>query len=142
VNTQIVFALYTIVKKNPKQLLEKKCDSLCTPVVKVIHPFCEACGQPTQVAHHFIERSRSNRLRYDLNNLIGLCNSCHVKIHNRFGNSISGCLDIADIIRNKRGEDWYQKLKITAREIVKTDISWYEKNLSELEESLQVNQGI
>jgi len=123
--------------KRPTAKLERRNDALITPVVKVLHPLCEACNQPTQVGHHFIERSRSNRLRYDTINLIGLCASCHVKIHNRFGNSISGCLDIADIIRKKRGDTWYDQLKITAREIVKTDELWYEKWFEILSEQLQ-----
>jgi phage terminase large subunit GpA-like protein len=109
--------------------LDKKCLALLTPIIKKLHPKCEACGQPTQVAHHWYEKSRCNRLRFDIdNNLIALCNSCHCKIHNRFGASISGCLDITDIIRHKRGEQWYENVKLLSRETIKKDIIWYQKN--------------
>jgi len=118
--------------KTNKQKIQKKCDLLLTPIIKKLHPFCEACGSPTQVAHHFIEKSRSNRLRYDLKNLVGLCNICHCKIHNRFGNSISNCLDISDILRHNKGSVWYEELKIVGREIVKADLSWYQENYERL----------
>ena len=113
--------------------LEKKCDALLTPIIKKLHPLCEACGQPTQVAHHFIEKSRSNYLRYDIeNNLIALCNSCHSKIHNRFGASVSGCLDVTDILRKKRGEEWYVNLRKMAQITIKKDILWYQENFDRL----------
>lgn len=129
----------TRIKKQSKsnvKVLQRKCDSLLTPIIKIKTPLCEACSQPTQVAHHFIEKSRSNRLRYDFDNLIALCNQCHCKIHNRFGNSVVGGLDVADKIRERRGEDWYENIKIKGREIVKTDITWYEDNYKRLGEMI------
>jgi len=126
----------TRLNKNGKSecsKLEKKCDALLTPIIKKLHSKCEACGQPTQVAHHFIEKSRSNYLRYDIdNNLIPLCNVCHCKIHNRFGASITGCLDVSDIIRNKRGEEWYLNLRKASQITIKKDIVWYQKNYERL----------
>lgn len=125
----------TRIKKQSKssvKVLQRKCDSLLTQIIKIKTPQCEACSHPTQVAHHWIEKSRSSRLRYDFDNLIALCNQCHCKIHNRFGNSVVGGLDVADVIRHKRGEDWYENIKIKGREIVKTDIQWYEQNLERL----------
>jgi hypothetical protein len=113
--------------------LEKKCDALLTPIIKKLHPICEACNQQTQVAHHFIEKSRSNYLRYDIeNNLIALCNPCHAKIHNRFGASVVGTLDVTDILRNKRGEEWYNNLRLSAQKTIKKDIIWYRANYERL----------
>lgn len=124
-----------MAKRDPKKTLRNKCDKKLTPIVKRVCPNCESCGSKTEVAHHWIEKSRSSYLRYDTRNLIPLCHSCHSKIHNRFGNSVVGGLDVSDIIRKKRGEDWHQSMRKEANKIVKTDIQWYEKNLANLEKA-------
>jgi hypothetical protein len=119
---------------------QKRCDELLTPIVRKEHPRCEACGQETQVAHHFIEKSHSAKLRYDFGNLIALCHSCHAKIHNRFGNSISGSLDVANIIIGKRGEIWYETLKRVGREQIRVNIGYYKEKLVELKNRLSTGQ--
>lgn len=122
--------------KSETSKLQTKCDKLLTPIIKRLYPKCEACGGDTEVAHHWIEKSRSSNLRYDMRNLIPLCHSCHAKIHNRFGNSVTGALDVADIIRAKRGEEWYNKMKIDGQKIIKVNEEWYESKLLELESLL------
>lgn len=118
--------------KSPTTKLQEKCDSFLTPIIKKKKPFCESCGQPTQVAHHWIEKSRSNFLRYDFDNLIALCNSCHVKIHNRFGSSISGAYDVADTIIKKRGKKWKKDMDILGKKLIKINKKYYEDKLEEL----------
>jgi hypothetical protein len=83
---------------------------------------------PTQVGHHWVEKSRSNRLRYDLDNIVSLCYSCHSKIHNQFGNSIIGGLDVANLIIRKRGGGWHERLKKISRETIKRDVIWATEN--------------
>ena len=122
--------------KSETSKLQSKADKLLTPIIKKLHPKCEACGSDTEVAHHWIEKSRSSNLRYDLRNLIPLCHSCHAKIHNRFGNSIMGSLDVADVIRQKRGEDWYNQIRIDGQKIIKVNKEWYEAHLDRLEKEL------
>lgn len=119
-------------KKSAKEIARDKADAKLTPIIKALHPQCEACGHETQVAHHWIEKSRSLHLRYDIRNLIPLCHSCHAKIHNRFGNSVAGCLDVADIIRSKRGEQWYQDMRREASTIVKADLKFYQDHYTKL----------
>ena len=102
----------------------KKADKLLTPLMRKVCPKCEACGNDMQVAHHWIEKSRSNYLRYDPRNLISLCHSCHTKIHNKFGNSVTGCLDVADIIIQKRGKKWKKQLEKDSAKIIKKDVLW------------------
>lgn len=123
--------------KSETSKLQKKCDSLLTPIIKKKYPKCEGCGiNPTTVAHHWIEKSRSSNLRYDLRNIIPLCAVCHVKIHNRFGNNVVGGVDIADKIINKRGKVWKRHMDEEANVIVKTNKAWYESKLAELEKNL------
>ena len=106
--------------------LQKECDRQIQIEGKVKMPQCEACGKPTQVMHHWIEKSRSSNLRYDWRNLIPLCNPCHAKIHNVFGNSIVGGLNIAEAIINKRGREWKEIMEIEGRKIIKVDRQHYE----------------
>ena len=47
---------------------------------------CESCGKPFELAHHFIEKSRSTYLRFRKINLIFICNSCH-SLHHQFHDS-------------------------------------------------------
>ena len=110
-------------------MTQKKCDALITPIVKKERPYCEACGHPTEVGHHFIEKSRSSFLRYDIDrNIIALCHSCHAKIHNRFGNSVIGCVDVVDTLVKKRGKRWLNELRKLAPTYNKVNAEFYARN--------------
>lgn len=114
------------MKKLPKiKTVRNKCDALLTPIVKKMYPRCESCGKPTEVGHHWIEKSRSSNLRYNLENIIPLCTVCHTKIHNRFGSSVVGSVDVAQAIINKRGEEWKKRMDVEGKKIIKTDIHFY-----------------
>lgn len=61
----------------PKTKLQKKADELCSLVVRARDPICRLCkAAPSRDAHHIFSRSHKNT-RYDLDNLIGLCYTCH-----------------------------------------------------------------
>lgn len=119
-------------KKSEISKLQKKADSLLTPIIKKKRPKCEGCGKNTEVAHHWIEKSRSSNLRYNLKNLIALCHSCHAKIHNRFGNSVVGGYDIAEKIIKQRGKKWKKEMDIEGRKIIKVNKEFYEKAIEKL----------
>jgi|SRR3990167_6303452 len=124
--------------KKPQKLpkigkLQKECDTLIQTLGKAKMPRCEACGVPSQVIHHWIEKSRSSNLRYNWENLIPLCNPCHSKIHNIFGNSIVGGLNIAEVIINKRGREWKERMDIEGRKRIKVDRQHYETIKGRLE---------
>lgn len=105
--------------------LRNKADALLTPLAKKVHPQCECCGAPTQVGHHWIEKSRSSYLRYAIHNIISLCNSCHAKIHNRFGNNVVGGIDVAEVIISKRGREWKEQLDKEQPTYIKVDRIYY-----------------
>ena len=66
---------------------QKDCDKLLTPIIIKEHPICflygysDNCTRFTQVAHHFVHKSKSLSLRYDFKNLIWLCHHCHQVLH-------------------------------------------------------------
>lgn len=124
------------MKKLPKlSSIRNKCDSLLTPIIKQKYPVCILGGELTQVAHHFVHRSKSNRLRYDLINLIPLCNKCHQKLHHNESYW-------AAVIVEEKGMEWFRNLDLAKRETVKTDIHWYMKNLARLQNLLNTEEEI
>lgn len=117
--------------------LKKLADKKLQEVNHALHKNCEACGGQNQVGHHWIEKSRSSFLRYDLRNIIPLCNSCHSKIHNIFGNSIVGGLNVAEKIISIRGKKWKLLMDKLQPEYVKTNNAFYEENTARLEKILE-----
>lgn len=117
------------MKKLPStSTMRNKCDALLTPLIKKLHPHCLLCGKNTEVAHHHVHKSTSSRLRYDLDNLINLCQHCHLVLHLNESYWASKIVDI-------KGLDWFHKLDRAKNELVKTDVHFYiahHKRLSEL----------
>lgn len=114
--------------------MRNKCDKLLTPIIKEMYPVCllrgsTTCNYYTQVAHHHVHKSRSSRLRYDIENLIPLCHACHKMLHH--DESFWGA-KVAQI----KGSEWFQYIEKAKQETVKTDVHFYlaeYKKLSQLE---------
>lgn len=99
--------------------LREDCDRLMQQLGTKKYKWCEVCGAPRQVLHHFYPKSQSSRLRYDSDNLINLCNGCHMRHHQAGDPTIH-----ATIIKN-RGVDWYDQLSKTRFEMIKVNIAYY-----------------
>lgn len=113
-------------KKLPSvKTVRNKCDALLTPIIKALFPKCLLCGAPTQVAHHHVHKSKSNRLRYQIDNLVPLCNHCHVVLHQNESYWASKIIEI-------RGLEWFKKLDKLKDEYIKVDVHWYISNLARL----------
>ena len=123
-------------KKTEKSKLEKKADKLLTPVAKKRNPRCESCGAETQVGHHWIEKSRSNKLRHDMRNIVSLCHKCHFRIHNKYGCSVVGALDVAEVIIKKRGRQWKNEMDRESQESIKYDVNYLLNQMEKLENYL------
>jgi 5-methylcytosine-specific restriction endonuclease McrA len=107
------------VSKASASRLQKKCDNLLTPIVAKENPYCLLCGQPTQVAHHHVHKSKSNRLRHDLKNLINLCHKCHMALHHNESYYASRIISI-------KGTKWNEYILKAKRESVKTGKAYYQ----------------
>jgi 5-methylcytosine-specific restriction endonuclease McrA len=108
----------------------KEADKLLTPIIKAKYPRCLFCPNDTQVAHHFIKKSESNRLRYCIDNLVNLCNPCHFRLHNHES------FWSAKIMQD-RGIEWFDNLEELKKEFVHTDLDYYKSNYERLKELLE-----
>jgi len=103
-------------KKNPK-LKNGGIDILWAELVKLLAGVkCEYCGKTDRLnSHHIFSRSRMN-LRWDTDNGICLCVSHHI-----FGefSAHKAPIDFVEWLKEKRGDDWYNKLRDKSRLIAK-----------------------
>jgi len=124
--------------KNPIKKLKTKADRLLQDYYRAKYPDkkCEVCGNPFELCHHHVEKSKSNLLRYkEPLNLIFLCKKCHNALH-------FGVYNVVSIYTLKRGKKWERKLqKLSQDHIVLTEnylnniIKYYDNKLSRLREN-------
>ena len=129
-----------VKKKKPKlptiKTMRNKCDKQLTPIIKKMYPQCLLCPYMTikgaivtQVAHHHVHKSKSSALRYEIDNLIPLCNHCHLVLHNNESYW-------ASVIVKIRGLEWFGELEKVKNKIVKTNRQWYEEHYLKLKAKL------
>jgi len=118
------------IGKNPVSQLRNKCDKALQQLGRQRYSKCEVCGNPISCLHHFYPKSTSSRLRYDWDNLIPICNGCHMQHHQAGNPKIHGT------VIEKRGLEWYQELTQTKEEIQKVGVGYYREILEELESEL------
>ncbi len=110
-------------KDKPKTLSasqwQKKCDKRLQEKGKELFKKCEVCGKPTSCLHHYYPKSVSARLRYDWDNLIPICNGCHMQ-HHQAGNP-----NIHNTVNKKRGKAWLELLQRKKNETIKVNIEYY-----------------
>lgn len=110
----------------PKSHTQKQCDKLLQELVRAKNTKCLLCHNPCEVGHHFIRKSLSSYLRYDLRNIIPLCNSCHCKHHLQEDPSFE--IKIVDIM----GRDWYNGLEVDRRKYNKVNVDFYNRTYDNL----------
>lgn len=109
---------------------KNKCDSLLSPLVIKLFPKCLLCGNPTQVAHHFIKKSVSSFLRYEKKNLIPLCSACHFRLHFNDEGLWNGRIALI------KGKRWLDNLEKHKRDYVRCNKEYYEKIYKKLDKML------
>ena len=87
-----------------KKRFKKKLDNILQSIIIKKYSKCFVCGKETSCGHHYIPKSRSLYLRWDLDNIIPLCVSCHFNHHN-------GDPHPHFIVIKKKGFDWHSNLK-------------------------------
>ncbi len=100
-------------------------DDLMQDVHKTMHKNCLVCGGKNEVGHHHITKSLSSFLRYNFQNLIPVCHSCHFKHH------ISSDPNISSVIQSKMGPEWVQWIESVRRNPIKMGILYYKCKVEE-----------
>lgn len=105
-------------KQSSKSYLNKKKDEAWATAVKIKAGYkCEYSGVTKNLnAHHIY--SRSNRaVRWDIDNGVCLSSKHHVLSSTFSAHKTS--LEFIEWIKEKRGEDWYNRLRTKARTVKK-----------------------
>lgn len=121
--------------KSITSIWQRKCDSRLQEKGRELYSKCEVCGKPMSCLHHFYPRRVSARLRYDWDNLIPICNGCHMRHHQAGDPKIHGT------VIKKRGQAWYDILLSKSRESIKVDKFYYEYVWEMLNEEKEENIG-
>jgi len=120
--------------KNKKKQLRKEADNLWKiAIIQHYGDRCLACGKPSGPPHHFIKKSRSNYLRFNISNGVPLCCGCHMKLH-------QGEPEINQSIIAKRGKLWYNKIIRMKNTPVKVNLGWYQEQIDDLNKAIKGNR--
>ena len=93
---------------------------------------CTVCGKPAVQMHHFVPRSRSKVLKYDVMNAVPLCKNCHYKIH--FSSKPSEIYRLVEQIRKQRGKAWCVYVDKMERETAHgLGVKWLKEVIKNLE---------
>jgi hypothetical protein len=93
--------------------------------------FCIVCGGSNIVGHHYIFKSQSKILRWDINNLVSLCPGCHTRLH------LSGDPMIVQTILKKKGMAWADQLQDKRKQLCKFNKQYLSDIIKELNGELQ-----
>lgn len=113
---------------NPKAKQRSIADKLWYSIGMLKYQYCEVCSRPTNQIHHYFFKGSFGHLRYDLDNMVGLCKGCHFLLHHKDPHLIE------EAIKAKRGEKWYNNLLEKARNRSSSFVSikWYKDKIEEL----------
>lgn len=100
--------------------LRDECDHLQQELNRKLNENCLVCGNKLDTGHHFVPKSLSARLRYDMDNLIPICNSCHMKHHRAGDPSIHRTIILL------KGDEWYDYIEANRRKVIKVNVAYYE----------------
>lgn len=108
-----------------------RADKLLQEIGRLTYDECLVCGRPVSCLHHFMPKSSCSALRYDFDNLIPICASCHLGVHSNRGASIIG-----QIIGIK-GQEWFDSLEKKKVGYLKTNIGYYKDIIKRLESVIE-----
>ena len=120
------------MKAKKVKYYREKADKLFQKVGRKENSECLICGGEYCCLHHFFTKGSSSALRYDFDNAIPVCLSCHFKIHK------TQDPEMVATILEKKGKDWYKKLNMKRRELTKSTIGYYKEVIEILENKLNI----
>jgi len=115
------------MKRNPIKTARNKADKLFQQVCLKLNPNSMVSGKPAEVSHHFIPKSLSNALRYDIENGITLTNGEHLQHHSQ------GDPEIYEKMTENKSAEWFAYIRSKRREIIKPTLAWYKLNIERLQ---------
>lgn len=97
------------------KITTKKLDDLWSEIVK-LEGKCEKCGSRVNLNAHHIFGRRNFSVRWNLDNGISLCVSCH-----KFGrhSAHESPMEFANWLIQERGQDWYDVLHFEANKTIR-----------------------
>jgi len=113
----------------PKKIsyFRNRADKLLQELGRLTYDKCLICGRAYSCLHHFMPKSSCSALRYEWDNLIPICSSCHLGIHSNRGASLIGK------IIGIKGQDWFDALEKKKIGYLKTNITYYNDVIKRLE---------
>ncbi len=119
-------------KKSNKKILQEELTELWKMKSYDLLPHkCMACGGVLSTWHHWIPKSRSLFLRYNINNSIPICKECHYILH--FSSKPTEVAEIVDRIRKNMGQSWCNWIMENEYKKATNTIKWLntQKNILE-----------
>ena len=105
----------------------RKADRLMQEWGRKTYRKCMVCGRDICCLHHYFPKSKSSSLRYDEDNLIPICNPCHLQHH-------TGNPEIHNTINEIKGEDWLRRLRKKKENHIKINIGYYKDIIDDYKE--------
>jgi 5-methylcytosine-specific restriction endonuclease McrA len=115
-----------LTTQQKKTKLRKKADKLLQELGRCTYKTCLVCRKPMSCLHHYHSKGKSSALRYEWDNLIPLCQGCHLHHH-------TGDPNIHNTVNEVKGKEWVKSLAEKRKETVKISISYYEDIIKTLE---------
>ena len=97
-------------KRTKEPDLKKEGDKLYQELGRKVYSRCLVCGGDYSCLHHFVKKSQSTALRYDLENGIPICVNCHCSIHQGLNDTVVARITLIN------GKEWLDSLEKKKRE--------------------------
>ena len=120
-------------KAKPISYYRNKCDKLYQEIGRKLYSKCILGCHDYSTLHHFVKKSQSTELRYDLQNGIPICNRHHCSIHQGKDDTVT-----AKIILIK-GKDWFGELMAKKRQGIGKHygVGYFKQKLEDLKKACE-----
>jgi len=98
------------IKAKPLKYWQKKADKLLQEIGRMTYDKCLICGGVYSCLHHYVKKSQSTELRYNLKNCIPICVKCHCSIHQGKNDMVVGTIVLI------KGDEWLKELNILRKQ--------------------------